>query len=164
MNVAPSKAAIETPIVERTVGAPPDPARYADAVPWPRLAAAHVDECRLDEPSLAVVRAKRPRTWSGAGVGRVLDDVELRDLVRAFERSIAEDTVKNAYLHHGLVHAWLLDAARSRSGADAFASINARIYAELFRTPASDPWLGLVPPAAFTGIRDDGLDEGAGVR
>jgi hypothetical protein len=28
---------------------------------------------------------------------------------------------------------------------------------EIFRTPGSDPWLGLVPPGAFTGIEDDGV-------
>ena len=34
--------------------------------------------------------------------------------------------------------------------------LNARVYSELFLTPRSDPWLGLVSPDAFTGIAADG--------
>lgn len=91
-----------------------------------------------------------PLAYARALAGRPLSEPELAALTAAFEATIAEDTV----LHHAVVHAWLLDAARARSGADAFAP---RIYAELFRTPASNAWLGLVPPAVFSGILDDGI-------
>jgi hypothetical protein len=33
-----------------------------------------------------------------------------------------------------------------------FAELNAWVYAEVFRTPASDPWLGLRPTAVYTGL------------
>jgi hypothetical protein len=38
------------------------------------------------------------------------------------------------------------------------------VYAELFLTPKSDPWLGLVPPGAFSGIENDGVVSGGGGR
>jgi len=63
----------------------------------------------------------------------------------------SEDTVRNEYLLHRQVHAWF---AAAEVGADADA-LNDRVYAELFLTPRSDPWLGLVPPDTFTAIGDE---------
>jgi hypothetical protein len=37
------------------------------------------------------------------------------------------------------------------------ASLNAWIYETVFHTPASDPWLGLVPRSDFTGLPGDGI-------
>jgi hypothetical protein len=31
------------------------------------------------------------------------------------------------------------------------------VYAELFLTPSSDPWLGLVPEGAYTALTNGGL-------
>ena len=36
-------------------------------------------------------------------------------------------------------------------------SFNDRVYAQLFLTPRSDPWLGLMPPDVYSGIENDGL-------
>jgi hypothetical protein len=44
-------------------------------------------------------------------------------------------------------------------GAD---QLNAKVYAELFLTPDSDPWLGLVPRDTFTALEDDGLVQPTG--
>src|SRR5207248_1945696 len=111
----------------------------------------HIEECRLDAASVALLREKAPRSWSdGSTLGRSLDAAELIDLVKGFESSMAVDTVKNAYLLHAVLHHWRLDAARAADGADAFDPLNARVYTELFKTPASDPWLGLVPPGAYS--------------
>jgi hypothetical protein len=38
-------------------------------------------------------------------------------------------------------------------------NFNERVYAELFLTPSSDAWLGLVPPDTFSGLDNDGLCE-----
>ena len=32
------------------------------------------------------------------------------------------------------------------------------VYAKVFPTPKSDPWLGLVPPGVFSAIADDGIE------
>jgi len=37
---------------------------------------------------------------------------------------------------------------------------NERVYAELFLTPRSDPWLGLVPAEAYTALPENGLKRG----
>ena len=63
-----------------------------------------------------------------------------------FEELIAADTVRNEYLFHNQIHTWL---------AGTFAvpdlkKFNARVYSQLFLTPASDPWLGLGPQELFS--------------
>ena len=37
------------------------------------------------------------------------------------------------------------------------AAFNDRVYAELFLTPRSDPWLGLHQPSVYTAIERDGI-------
>lgn len=42
-------------------------------------------------------------------------------------------------------------------GRSDFATLNAWIYAEVFRTPKHDPWLGLLPRNVFAGLPGDGI-------
>ena len=51
------------------------------------------------------------------------------------------------------VLAWL----RESPAPLALEDLNRRVYAELFLTPRSDPWLGLVPEATYTALTDDGF-------
>ena len=74
-------------------------------------------------------------------------------MMRQFERSIAEDTVRNEYLLHSQLHEWLLNS----SVAEDVDRLNALVYAKLFLTPDSDPWPGLVPANTFTGLDNNGL-------
>ncbi|HIK07899.1 MAG TPA: hypothetical protein IGS40_24950 [Trichormus sp. M33_DOE_039] len=37
------------------------------------------------------------------------------------------------------------------------AILNEKVYAQLFLTPSSDPWLGLAPSDAYSAIDNDGL-------
>ena len=74
-------------------------------------------------------------------------------IVENFERSIAEDTVRNKYTFHREIHLWLANATSSTD----LDALNERVYAELFLTPSSDPWLGLLPPNTYSALPDDGL-------
>jgi hypothetical protein len=76
-------------------------------------------------------------------------------IVRNFERSIAEDTVRNEYTFHRQIHQWLA-MGQDRSAVEA---LNERVYAELFLTPSTDPWLGLLPPDTYTALENDGFCE-----
>jgi hypothetical protein len=44
-----------------------------------------------------------------------------------------------------------------RDGRTDFATLNAWIYAEVFRSPRQDEWLGLLPRDVFTGLPGDGV-------
>jgi hypothetical protein len=60
--------------------------------------------------------------------------------MRAMERSISEDTVRNEYQFHRQIHEWL--ASNQVQPVD---QLNARVYAELFLTPGWSRltfWLG----------------------
>jgi hypothetical protein len=63
---------------------------------------------------------------------------------------MALDTVRNEYLLHGQIYQWLLTSNND------FASLNQRVYSEMFLTPASDPWLGLNPADSFAAIEQNG--------
>ena len=79
--------------------------------------------------------------------------IQLRNL----EKSIAEDTVRNEYLFHAAIHQWLA-TDRPEANID---QLNRRVYAELFLTPDSDPWLGLVTPDVFSALERNGLVQAA---
>jgi hypothetical protein len=148
MNIAPSKAAVEMrPLRGFMPGAPP-----ADTTPWNALASQHRTEAHIDAQSKALIREKHPRNWSDpASPGRPLSETELASLYEAFETSMAEDTAKNELGIHANIHRWLAEQPLD------LPTLNKHVYDTLFRTPASDPWLGLVPPNAYTGLSDDGI-------
>jgi hypothetical protein len=109
---------------------------------WARIAALHAQDARLDAFSIALIGSKNPDARSS-----------LPQVVANLERSIAEDTARNEYLLHRRIYEWML-------GGEAAASVealNEKVYAELFLTPGSDPWLGLLPRDGYSGIDKDGV-------
>jgi hypothetical protein len=117
--------------------------RTTDDAAWTKIAALHSAEARLDDASLAVLRSKTPNAEAVA---------------KTFEQSIAEDTVRNEYLRHPVIHEWLGQGI----GAADVDTLNQKVYAELFLTPDSDPWLGLLPGDAYTAIANNGVVMGQG--
>ena len=61
------------------------------------------------------------------------------------------DAAYNELVLHGAVH------RRMIAGAADLAQLNRWVYAELFLTPAEDPWLGMATPDAFTALPRDGI-------
>jgi hypothetical protein len=136
-KLAISKGFVEAPVV-KLVGAP-DPADADDAM-WSAVAGLHAADVMLDPAAIALVRSKRP----AGGVDTVLPSLL---------RTIAMDTVRNEYTLHQQVHGWFADGALPT----AFEPLNQRVYAELFLTPRSDPWLGLAPANVWSALDDDGF-------
>lgn len=162
LPITASKSGIERRMTYAVVAAPMDARALetatADAV-WTRIAALHVADARLDDGSRALMRAKLGRRAApdAAEAGRVarskmiVEDPLVR-IARAFERSISEDTVRNEYLLRRRIHEWFAGGASGDVEV-----LNDRVYAELFLTPRSDPWLGLVPSDAYSALDGDGL-------
>ena len=73
--------------------------------------------------------------------------------VRTFERSMAEDTVRNEYLFHSTIHDWLANDTAPRD----LKQLNEKVYAELFLTPSTDPWLGLMPADSYSALDNNGV-------
>jgi hypothetical protein len=129
-----SKMAVEMPTL-MAVSADAVRMRTPEIAPS-TVAELHWDDSKLSEESRRLLLAKA-KTW-------LQGDPD--SAVARFQGLIGEDTVRNEYLLHPAIHAWL---AASREVPD-LAAFNERVYAQLFFTPSSDPWLGLAPSEVFS--------------
>lgn len=131
---AESKMAMEMPLIQQlTLDAkvPPVAATIARD-PWRRAGEEQKDDVHFSEGSLALMSAKQTLT------------AELLDNLR---RTVATDTVYNEFELHRRAHEWFANGEVRD-----LASLNERVYAELFLTPSSDPWLGLQPQSVFAAL------------
>jgi hypothetical protein len=149
------KGAVEMPMLRAIALDPADALKDAttDAV-WGRIAELHRAEVALDAASVALIRAQNP-TAAQAGpraVFKYVAEDPLVRMVRNLQGSIALDTVRNQYLFHRQIHQWL--AAQPLPQLD---TLNDRVYAELFLTPRTDPWLGLLPADTYTALENGGV-------
>ncbi|MCA9686609.1 MAG: hypothetical protein KC457_30870, partial [Myxococcales bacterium] len=114
-----------------------------------RLAA--IDE--LPASSLAIIAGEQPLD---ALIPASEREEAMARLVAGLLESIRQDTAKNALELAPRVHSELARRAREGEALD-FESVDRWLYAELFQTPADDPWLGLIDPTIYTGLPDGGL-------
>ena len=124
---------------------------------WNLMGQLHRDDAHLDSNSKALMRVKNPGPGA-AEAGRLavskamVEDPMLRAM-REFERAMAEDSVRNRYELHSQIHEWFeKEAPQTR----AVPVLNEMVYANLFLMPSSDPWLGLRPANAYSGLEGDG--------
>ncbi|WP_414575952.1 hypothetical protein [Anabaena sp. CCY 9402-a] len=115
-------------------------AKITDEDAWNKIAQLYTADTKLDQNSLALIRAK---TQTG----------NLQGLVQNFEAAMALDTVRNEYILHSQIHQWFVEGNQTSD----IAILNEKVYAQLFLTPSSDPWLGLTPNDAYTAIDNDGF-------
>ena len=150
-RITTSKMAVESrPLVA------PSPDRQAlasrtDDATWAKLAALHARDAHLDASSRAVILEKAGNAVLANRLTlskRVVEDPTLV-MIRNFERSVAEDTVRNEYLFHTQIHEWFVQNQIPSSLDD----LNRKVYAQLFLMPHSDPWLGLARPTPIRRCR-----------
>ena len=80
-------------------------------------------------------------------------DQQRQALIARLEQTIAADTALNQLRLRPQISREIVRLG----GRLDFAALNAWIYAEVFRTPKHDAWLGLLPRNVFTGIPGDGV-------
>lgn len=122
-----------------------------DEEAWTRIAQLHSADAQLDERSIGLIQRQTQKAFSADG--GTAPDKTLKTLVQKLERNIALDTVRNEYLLHTKLYAWLFSDP-SRNDVD---KLNEKVYAELFLTPASDPWLGLFSPEVYMALDGGGM-------
>ena len=157
-SVAVTKSGVELRVVDAVLGVEPQPPVDDDT--WRKIAALprHAEEARLDDGSRAMVRAKHPAARDAgarAETKRIQEDPLVR-VIANLERSVAQDTVRNEYDLHQRIHRWFAGNLPETQAADV-AALNEKVYAELFLTPSSDPWLGLVPEDAYSALEGNGV-------
>lgn len=145
MRTTVSKAAVEVPALRRVdLGVDPgrlrerpeqDAAAGVATTLW-QLTAVNV----FDPAATALVRALLPRE---AAADRVLYELGY---------GVIAETAVDELVLRPMISRRLLEHWTSSVAPLPFAELNAWVYAEVFRTPASDPWLGLRPTAVYTGL------------
>ncbi len=111
-----------------------------DSTAWLKLAEVFQDVARLDEGSRRLVRNK------------CREGEAIEPTIARFEQSIAADTAFNEFRLHRQVFEWL-----ARDPAVTVETLTERAYAELFLTPSSDPWLGLLPAGVYSALPNGGV-------
>ena len=141
--LAMTKAATEVTILEGMERVIEALGRVTDEAAWTRIAQLHSADAILNGRSIALIRRQNP----------ALAEHEIARLIRRFEQLIALDTVRNEYMLHSKLYQWLMrDPAR-----EDLQKLNEKVYADLFLTPSSDPWLGLVSTDVYTALENGGV-------
>ena len=143
MPLAVSKAITEASVLRSMTAGSEALGRITDEETWNKIAAMHKADALLDEQSISLIKRQN----------RDLSPVVLASLIEKFQNSVALDTVRNEYRMHTRLLAWLTNNTW-RADVDKF---NEKVYAELFFTPKSDPWLGLLMPDSYTAIDNSGV-------
>jgi hypothetical protein len=152
---AVTKVVTEASIITGITADAVELAAVTDDKAWNKIAGLHAGDARLDENSIALIRRQTPylsETEAGTGKSKVAPQDQLSRIVQNFERYMALDTVRNEYMLRTKLHAWL----NLQPGRD-LDSLNEKVYAELFLTPSSDPWLGLFSPDTYTALENGGI-------
>jgi hypothetical protein len=124
-----SKSRVEIRVLKEIVDVSDDQVRQLGELRRPRI--------HLDPASRAFLLRKQG----------VTDPREAERLVETFETTVATDEVINQYRTGPAILKKLIDpATRKDFDLEAF---NQWIYADVFQTPLSDPWLGLAPQDVY---------------
>ncbi len=159
-RLAYSKMQAETPLLRYANYSGPWIDTAMDDELWHAIAARHRDSVKLDDASVTVMRAEFPRAAEAGrqAVSKMRQEDPVLRVVRSFEESMTLDMVRNEYLLHRRIHDQFVEAPNEAADVDA---LNEWVYATLFLTPSTDPWLGLAPSDVYTALENDGRSEPA---
>lgn len=150
IEIAPlaiSKAVTEVNILKAITADATALEAVTDISSWNKIAALHAAEVRLDTGSRAFITRQNPAL-------RENNELLSRTL-QNLEQYLALDTVRNEYMMHTKLHGWF---ATGLALGDV-ERLNEQVYAELFKTPSSDPWLGLYSPDVYTALEGGGISK-----
>jgi hypothetical protein len=154
-KIARPKAMIEMPAIAAVKGRVASMELATTEQVWEQIAALHAEESRLDQSSRNLIASQNP-TAAMAGLLAITKARVESPLVKVFrnlEQSVAVDSVRNEYELHRKLHRWFVEG----SAAANVDELNDRVYAELFLTPKTDPWLGLLQGDAYSALPNNGV-------
>jgi hypothetical protein len=143
MPLAVTKSISEATILRAMTAGSEAMGQITDEPAWLKIAQLHIADSVIDPQSVVLIKHQNP-DLSGAA---------LTSLLNKLQQSVAMDTARNEYLMHSRLYAKLA-ADRGRASV---AELNEKVYAELFMTPRSDPWLGLLMSDTYTAIDGGGV-------
>jgi hypothetical protein len=145
--LAVTKRAVEVDILKSITADATALEAATDISSWNKIARLHAPDVRLDKGSIAFITRQNQSLRA--------DDALLSRTLQNLEQYMSLDTVRNEYMMHTKLHAWF---ATDRVLGDV-ERLNERVYAELFQTPRSDPWLGLYAPDIYTALDNGGISK-----
>jgi hypothetical protein len=134
---------VETPVLRGVEGLDAPPA----IDPSPATLQPIAPPVELSPAAIAILRRDRPQRADETDAAHAQ---RIDALVRKTADDLALDTLVNEIRLHYQVHRWFLAGEIDGD----FATVNERVYRELFGTPRSDPWLGLRDDASYDGLRE----------
>lgn len=146
LSIAPlamTKAVTETTILRAMAMTKEELGKVTDEAAWRRIAELHSSDVVLDGRSIGLIKRQNPK----------LPEEDMLRLLRKFQDLIALDTVRNEYMLHTELYAWLI----KYPGKYDVEKLNEKVYASLFLTPHSDPWLGLFSTDVYTALDNGGI-------
>ncbi|HEY8561104.1 MAG TPA: hypothetical protein VIL74_12085 [Pyrinomonadaceae bacterium] len=117
-----------------------------DLEAWKKLSKPYAGATRFDDASVSFIR----RQNRNAG----LTEAEFARLLSNLATYVALDTTRNDFLFHTKLFEWLNSPSDKPTDLEKF---NARVYAEIFKTPDSDKWLGLYNTDVYTALDGGGI-------
>jgi len=149
---AMTKIYSEANMLKAIIAAPAALGTITDQATWNRIAQLHIADAQLDARSIGLIKRQTQR-GSLAYSSKLNPDTTLKNLLARLEANIALDTVRNEYLLHTKLYGWFV------AGLDYgdVNKLNTKVYADLFLTPATDPWLGLYSPEVYTALDGGGI-------
>ena len=148
------KSKVESPLLRALAVAPVEALNHASTEEvWSQIASLHAEDAALDQGSVDVIARQNPPAEEAGEltITKYVEESPLLRMVRNFQKSMAIDSVRNEYELHRQIHDWLI--ANPAQNLD---ELNERVYSELFLTPSSDPWLGLLTQDTYTALQNGG--------
>lgn len=150
IEVAPlavTKRIVEVDILKQITADATSLEAATDISSWNKIAALHATNARLDKGSIAfITRQNQTLRANDALLSRTLQNLE---------QYLALDTVRNEYMMRTKLHGWFATGVALND----VERLNERVYAQLFMTPRSDPWLGLHSPDVYTALDNGGISK-----
>jgi len=113
---------------------------------WKKLSKIYAGATKFDDASVAFIKRQNAKTG--------LTGAQFTSLLTNLENYVALDTTRNDFLFHTKLYEWL---NQQRAKPLELESFNSRVYAELFKTPDSDKWLGLYNTDVYTALDGNGI-------
>jgi hypothetical protein len=145
-SLAVTKMRTEDPMVRAITSASEALGQVTDEQAWRLIARLHQADGVLDARSVRLIKRQNPS----------LPNNDMLRLITRFQESLGLDTVRNEYMLRPMLYAWM-SSEEMRADLEKF---NEVVYRNLFRTPQSDPWLGLLSPEIYTAIDNGGVIKG----
>ncbi|PAX56977.1 hypothetical protein [Brunnivagina elsteri] len=145
-RIAITKSRVELPVISRME--PSATPEIVDRATWDRIAQLYVNDVKLDQNSLALIQSKKFYSNNKS-------PNSLQRVVNNFETAMALDTVRNEYMLRTQINQWFVEGRDTNK----LEQLNKKVYSQLFLTPNSDPWLGLLPSDTYSAIDNDGISK-----